>query len=189
MHVKSRKRRTRVKKTEKIKWFDIVATWFFMGHSPFMPGTIGSLGAYPLLYFSIMSSEDMNEARFTMLIIVSILCVIGYFAIREYHKKTGIIDDQSIVIDEVIGQLITFIIAYEWINSALYKFAIVNADTPPSLIVTYAFLLGFIPFRFFDITKPLYISLIDRYWLNAVGVILDDVLAGIYAGLIFYALR
>jgi phosphatidylglycerophosphatase A len=172
-----------------MRWYEIISTWFGLGKSSFMPGTIGSLGAYPLFYFSVMSSETASEARSMMLFFVIVLCLIGFFAIRKYHKQTGIIDDQSIVVDEVIGQLVTFVIAYEWIGSAVTKFFLISSDMSNSMIVTYMFICGFIPFRFFDITKPLYISLIDRYWKNAVGVILDDVIAGVYAGAVFYVLR
>jgi phosphatidylglycerophosphatase A len=172
-----------------MRWYEIISTWFGLGKSSFMPGTIGSLGAYPLFYFAVMSSETAAEARGMMLFFIIFLCLIGFFAIRKYHEKTHIIDDQSIVVDEVIGQLVTFVIAYEWIGSALTKFFLLTSDTSNSMIVTYMFICGFIPFRFFDITKPLYISLIDRYWKNAVGVILDDVIAGIYAGAVFYVLR
>lgn len=172
-----------------MKWYEIVCTWFGLGKSSFMPGTIGSLGAYPLFYFAAMSSATMYEARMTMLFFVIILCIVGYFAIRLYHKQTGIIDDQSIVIDEVIGQLVTFIIAYDWMGGAVRKFFPLTSNTSSSMIVTYIFLCGFVTFRFFDITKPFYISLIDRYWKNAVGVILDDVIAGIYAAAVFYVLR
>lgn len=172
-----------------MRWYEILATWFGLGKVSFMPGTIGSLGAYPLFYFAVMSSETPYEARITMLCMVILLCIVGFFAIRKYHTQTGIIDDQSIVIDEVIGQLITFVIAYEWIGGAVSRFFTIYSGISDSMIVSYIFLCGFLTFRFFDITKPLYISLIDRYWRNAIGVIFDDVLAGIYAAAVFYVLR
>ena len=172
-----------------MRWYEIVATWFGMGKASFMPGTIGSMGAYPLFYLAIMSSETPHDARMTMLFMTVVLCIVGFFAIRKYHKKTGVIDDQSIVVDEVIGQLVTFIIGYEWIGGAVTKFFPINENTSDSMIITYIFICGFMTFRFFDITKPMYISLIDRYWKNAVGVILDDIIAGIYAAAVFYVLR
>ncbi len=172
-----------------MRWYEIVSTWFGLGKVSFMPGTIGSIGAYPLFYLSVMSSETPYEARITMLYLVVILCIVGFFAIRKYHKKHGVIDDQSIVVDEVIGQLITFVIGYEWIGAAVTKFSLIGEDTSNSMVITYIFACGFLTFRFFDITKPMYISLIDRYWKNAVGVILDDVIAGVYAAAVFYVLR
>lgn len=172
-----------------MKWHEIVSTWFGLGKSSFMPGTIGSLGAFPLFYLSVMTSETAYEAKMTMLFLIVILSIVGYFAIRLYHKATRIIDDQSIVVDEVIGQMVTLAIAYEWIGSFVTKINLIPPDTGTSMSLVYIFLAGFLPFRFFDITKPFYISLIDRYWKNAVGVILDDILAGIAAAIVFYILR
>jgi phosphatidylglycerophosphatase A len=172
-----------------MKWYKIVSTWFGLGCSSFMPGTIGSLGAFPLFYFAAMSSTTIYEAKMTMLFFIVILCVVGYFAIRLYHKHTRIIDDQSIVVDEVIGQLVTLALAYEWIGSFVTKIKLIPPNTGATVSLGYIFLAGFILFRFFDITKPFYISLIDRYWKNAVGVILDDILAGIAAAAVFYVLQ
>jgi phosphatidylglycerophosphatase A len=172
-----------------MKWYKVVSTWFGLGNSTFMPGTIGSLGAFPLFYLSVMTSETPYEAKMTMLFFIVILSIVGYIAIKKYHKVIKVIDDQSIVVDEVIGQLVTLAIAYEWIGSFVTKINLIphNAGTTVSLF--YIFLAGFLPFRFFDITKPFYISLIDRYWKNAVGVILDDILAGIAAAALFYIFK
>ena len=177
------------KKFKKLKWFEIVSTWFGLGYFPVMPGTIGSLGAFPLFYFAVMSSSTIEEAKNTMLVFVVFLTFIGLFAISKFHRLTRIIDDSRIVIDEVIGQLVTLIIAYEGIGnvaSSLFKLD----DSQPSLKVLFAiFIVAFIPFRFCDITKPFYISLIDRYWRNSLGVIMDDILAGILAALPFLFFR
>ena len=171
-----------------MKWYEIVCTWFGLGKSSFMPGTIGSLGAFPLFYLAVMSSGTIQEAKMTMFLFIVILSVVGYFAIRLYHKSTGIIDAQSIVVDEVIGQLLTLALAYEWIGSFVTKINLIPPGTGTTMSLVYIFFAGFVPFRFFDITKPFYISLIDRYWKNAVGVILDDILAGIAAAAVFYVL-
>lgn len=171
-----------------MEWYKLIATWFGIGRAFFIPGTIGSLGAYPLFYLAVMSSSTAYEARMTMLFMVVVLCIIGFFAIKRYHKYIGVIDDQSIVVDEVIGQLVTFVVAYDWIGSAVSKFFALDGLSH-DMILTYIFACGFVVFRFFDITKPLYITIIDRYWKNAVGVILDDIIAGIYAGAVFYILR
>ena len=172
-----------------MKWHRIVSTWFGLGYSSVMPGTIGSLGAFPLFYLAAMSSTTIYEAKITMLIFIVVLCVIGYFATRIYHKETKIIDDQSIVIDEVIGQLVTLGLAYEWIGSFVTKINLIPPNTSDGMSLLYMFFVAFILFRFFDITKPFYISLIDRYWKNAVGVILDDILAGIAAAGVLYILK
>jgi phosphatidylglycerophosphatase A len=172
-----------------MKWYKIISTWFGLGCSSFMPGTIGSLGAFPIFYFAAMSSTTIYEAKITMLFFLIILSIIGYFAIRLYHKDTKVIDDQSIVIDEVIGQLVTLALAYEWIGSFVTKINLIPPNTGYTMSLLYIFFVAFILFRFFDITKPFYISLIDRYWKNAVGVILDDILAGIAAAAVLYILQ
>ena len=172
-----------------LKWYEIICTWFGLGKSKFMPGTIGSLGAFPIFYFSVMSSYTPYEAKETMLFFIIILSVLGFFAIHKYHQQYRIIDAKQIVIDEVIGQLVTLFIGYEWIGKAVVKLFPKTIITSNSMGVAYIFLCGFITFRFFDIKKPFYISHIDRYWKNAAGVILDDVLAGIYAGLVFWPFK
>lgn len=172
-----------------MRWYELISTWFGLGKSSFMPGTIGTFGALPFLYFAYYSSASDYELKMTLMFFAIVLSIIGYFAIRKYHKAFQVIDAQSIVVDEVIGQLITLGLAYDWIVSALRKFAIVPQEASENMAIFYVFMAGFIPFRFFDITKPFYISLIDRYWRNAVGVILDDVLAGIAAAAVFYVLR
>jgi phosphatidylglycerophosphatase A len=136
-----------------------------------------------------MSSSSSYEAKMTMLFFVLILTGIGLIAVSKYHQLTRIIDDQRIVIDEVIGQLLTFTIAYDGLGKfASYLFNLDDSKSSFKLLVI-IFLCGFIPFRFCDITKPFYISRVDRGMKNSVGVILDDILAGILAALPFLLLH
>lgn len=81
-------------------------------------------------------------------------------------KKTGIHDDKHIVIDEVAGVFLACAIAASVENS------IVN------------FVLAFVLFRLFDITKPSIIGKIDKKVKGGLGVMLDDMLAGLFAGLL-----
>lgn len=166
----------------------IICTWFGLGKSILMPGTIGSLGAFPIFYFAAMSSTSIEEAKNTMYFFIMILCIIGYFAINAFHKNTGIIDHSSIVIDEVIGQLLTLAISYEWIGNLLTKFYFTENTTYINGLIA-IFLFAFVLFRFFDITKPFGISLVDNYCKNAIGVIVDDILAGIAASIVFYIIK
>ncbi len=138
------------------------------GLSPKAPGTVGTLAALPvglgILYYLGM------EALFT-LTIATIL--IGIFEINKYEKATGIHDQQHIVIDEAAGMWLALMVAH---SSAL------TMTYPHAEIL--AIFLSFATFRLFDIWKPSTIGWIDRELKGGLGVMLDDVLAGIAGGLL-----
>ena len=98
---------------------------------------------------------------------------------RIYKKK----DSREIVIDEFIGQsipLVAFLYRPEnFIPNCCYKSLI---EMPSVLWIVFSFLL----FRFFDIIKPYPINLIDRKIKNGLGVMLDDILAGIFTTIVMY---
>tara|TARA_Y100001980_G_C14327138_1_gene145790 strand:- start:226 stop:549 length:324 start_codon:yes stop_codon:yes gene_type:complete len=86
------------------------------------------------------------------------------------------IDSKKIVIDEFIGQSIPliffYIILFEALSSTQFFFIIM--------------LVSFIGFRFFDILKPFPINYIDKNIKNGLGVVLDDIIAGIYTTIVLY---
>lgn len=135
-------------------WF---LTFFYLGFLPKAPGTFGSVGG---VIFSILILECFsNETLFLATLLISVL---GVREIDKYEKKTGIHDDKKIVIDEVAGVMLTFII-----TGYNYYFIVLN----------------FIFFRIFDITKPSFIGRIDRAHKGGLSVMGDDLLAGIVAGI------
>lgn len=133
----------------------LVATWFGAGRIKPASGTIGSLAAIPagafIAYFG---------GYFTLAIAAALLLWIGTMAAAKYGAASGQKDDQAIVVDEVVGL---------WI-------AAIPAQSSGGL-----WLLAFVLFRLFDIYKPWPASYFDKRAGSALDVMLDDVIAGLYA--------
>ncbi len=143
-------------------------TFFGAGLSPKAPGTVGTLASLPVglavLYYIGMESLFMLTLAIT---------VIGIFEINKYEKQTGIHDQQHIVIDEAAGMWLSLMIAYSTAITMTYPYA--------DLL---AIIFSFASFRLFDIWKPSTIGWIDRELKGGLGVMLDDVVAGIAGGLL-----
>jgi len=138
----------------------IFLTLFYSGLSKKAPGTVGSFVAL------ILGMVILNILNITTLFLLSILITI--IAIKEidiYEKEVGTHDNSEIVIDELVGMWIAMSIA--GVTSESYFMAI----------------LAFVFFRIFDIWKPSIIGRVDRDVDGGMGVMGDDVLAGIFAGL------
>jgi len=131
-----------------------IATGLGAGYLPKAPGTWGSLLALPLHFFL----RQLAPQHYALSL--AAIFFIGVIAAGQAEKILDRKDPGVVVIDEVIGMLITLIAA---------------PDNP--LI----WLLGFLLFRFFDIVKPYPIRLIDQRINGGMGIVLDDVLAGIYS--------
>ena len=131
-----------------------LALGFGSGLIPLMPGTFGSLAALPLLIPFIWLSP------YALLIAAVLASVVGIYLCGKTADDMQVHDHGSIVWDEVAGILLTFL----WV--------------PLSPLTV---LLGFVLFRFFDILKPWPIKPIDKYLAGGLGIMLDDVVAGIMA--------
>ena len=138
------------------------------GLSPKAPGTVGTLASLPvgvaILYFFGME---------TLFLLTLAITVIGIFEINKYEKLTGVHDQQEIVIDEAAGMWFALMIAISTAVTMTYPYAEVLA-----------IVLSFAAFRLFDIWKPSTIGWIDREIKGGLGVMMDDVLAGIAGGLL-----
>jgi phosphatidylglycerophosphatase A len=132
----------------------LLATWWGVGLSPIAPGTAGTLAAIPL--FLLLSLLPLWLYLPCVLGIALLACWVAGKAETIFQEQ----DSRVIVIDEVVGLLVTM--------TAL-------PPTWPLLLV------GFCLFRAFDIIKPPPIRLFERKVKGGYGVVLDDVLAGIYA--------
>lgn len=137
---------------------DILATGFYMGKIPFMPGTFGSLVAIPFGYICSFLPFYIQWVVFAFIFLL------GVYISSRYSIISGIEDPSSVVIDEVAGLLLFYII---------FPFK-------PVYI-----LAGFILFRFFDILKPFPVSFFDRI-KNGWGIMLDDIVAGLYAVAVWF---
>ena len=131
-----------------------IATGCWVGNMPKAPGTWGSLFAF-LPWFLIRGfSLPMY------LLILLLVFVVGFFTAGSAEKILDRADAGPIVIDEILGMFITLTLA----------------PNHPA-----AWLLGFILFRIFDITKPFPVSWFDQRIHGGIGIMMDDVMAGIYA--------
>lgn len=144
----------------------LIATFFGAGYAPAAPGTVGSLVTLPFAaviayYYGLIG----------IIIAVALVFTVGTIATHEV-LKTSKHDPSFVVIDEVAGQLLSFVL----IADAL------QFDSNSWLL----YLLGFMLFRLFDITKPQPAGWADRKVHNAFGVMLDDIFAGAYAAVILY---
>jgi phosphatidylglycerophosphatase A len=132
----------------------LIARWFGVGLLPSAPGTWGSVAALPcawaIAYFI---------AKPALVIAAVALFFLGWWASERMARASGIADDSTIVVDEVVGQWL--VIAAAPLNPATY-------------------VLGFTLFRIFDIWKPWPVSWAEGL-PGGLGVMADDALAGLYA--------
>jgi phosphatidylglycerophosphatase A len=139
-----------------------VATWFGCGLSPRAPGTVGSLGALPLHLLLRQAPGALHAAAITFIVGA------GTWAAQRYASQRGEKDPQTVVIDEVAGTLL----------------ALGCVRHEPLWLQGLAFLL----FRLFDIWKPGPIRKVEHLQPTGVGIMADDVLAGLCAGALAFAI-
>ncbi|RUM73749.1 MAG: phosphatidylglycerophosphatase A [Sulfurovum sp.] len=143
-------------------------TFFGTGLSPKAPGTVGSFAA---LIVGLLILKILPMESFFMLTIT--ITIIGIFEINKYELKTGSHDDKSIVIDEVSGMWITLMFSLSTAETLSYPY-----------VYEIAVVFSFATFRLFDIWKPSTIGKIDRDVKGGLGVMGDDILAGVAGGLL-----
>ena len=131
---------------------------FGIGNSKLFPGTFASLLTLPIVWL-IRDFFSFNS----FLIILLFYSITSYILIKVCIKNLSDKDPKYIVADEHIGQSISLIFCDQQI---------------------FEYIVSFIFFRFFDIFKPFPINLVDKHLKNASGVILDDVLAGVFVCII-----
>ena len=150
-----------------IKTFNyLFVSCFGIGSFRFAPGTITSLITTVFLYslFHIIYLSNI-----TILIILLIVFIYSFYAVSEYVKYNANKDPKEVVVDEFIGQSIP-----------IYLYEIAHGSAKDSNEDVLFYLYFFILFRYFDIKKPFPVSYFDRKFKNSFGVIMDDVVAGLY---------
>jgi phosphatidylglycerophosphatase A len=133
----------------------LLAFGFGSGLSPVAPGTFGTLVAIPI-YLALMYSAS----SLVYLLVVILFSLLGFWLCGKTAKDLGVHDHPGIVWDEIVGFLITMYLVplnWAWI------------------------LAGFVLFRVFDILKPWPIRRIDQKVEGGLGIMLDDILAGVFA--------
>lgn len=142
----------------------IFLSWFYTGKFPKAPGTIGSLATLPIIY--ILHSLNFN--LYSLIALISSLYIIAIILTEKVQRQYQLHDPSWIVIDEVIGMLIT----WSFVRSV---------DIPSMFLV-------FTLFRFFDIVKIWPASFFDRLH-HGIGTITDDVISALYAGISIVLIR
>ena len=153
----------------KLRASTIVASVFGIGYFDVAPGTIMSAVATPLALLIALRAGSVSVIGASL-----IAFTIGVYACADHMRQTGRHDDPSeCVIDELAGQ---------WLACA---FAVLTfgGHVPLASSPLPAFALAFVLFRLFDIWKPWPVSAADRL-SGGVGVMLDDMVAGLMAGLL-----
>ena len=140
-----------------------IATVCGIGLLPGAPGTWGSLAALPAGWAIL----HWTGSREILLLAAALAFFAGWWAADRYSRATGTDDSGSIVIDEVAGQWIVLAVVpmtLPWIAAAV------------------------ILFRIFDIFKPWPIRAVERRYKGGFGVMIDDIVAGVFAAAVCYAL-
>ena len=137
-----------------------LAFGFGSGLSRYMPGTMGTLAAIPL-YLLLIATNNTT----TYLIVTVVSMVLGVWICQYAAEKLAVHDFGGIVWDEVIGLLITLIgFSFSW-----------------QILVA-----GFVLFRLFDIIKPWPIGVLDKRIQGGLGIMVDDVVAALFANLVLH---
>ncbi|ANU37245.1 phosphatidylglycerophosphatase A [Vibrio scophthalmi] len=142
-----------------------LATGFGSGLSPIVPGTMGTLASIPLYLLLVQLPLP------AYIIAVLLACVIGVKICQVTSDDMGVHDHGSIVWDEFAGFWITMAIV------PLFQLS----PTDWKWLLT-----GFILFRFFDMVKPWPIGWLDKRVHGGLGIMIDDIVAGVMAGVALY---
>ena len=140
----------------------LLATWFGCGYFPWGPGTVGSLAAAVILF---LVGKTIGFFRLTPLLLTAVLIVPAVWASTITARELRVPDPGVVVIDEVLGQWVSFLGA-----------AVLNWKS---------LLIGFILFRVFDIWKPWPVRNFEKL-PEGLGIVCDDLAAGVYGALILY---
>ncbi len=150
--------------------------WFFItvgysGLAPKAPGTFGTLASLPLGMLILLYFDAQ-----TLFLSAALISLIAIKSINKYEAQSGIHDDKRIVIDELAGM---------WLALSIAPAVSVGMNDVTSLENGFLIqsILSFALFRYYDIAKPSIIGRIDREVEGGLGVMGDDIIAGIAAGI------
>ena len=150
-----------------IKTFNyLFVTCLGIGSFRFAPGTITSL-ITTIFLFSLF--HIINLSNNIILIFLLLIFVYSFYAVSEYIKNYENKDPKEVVIDEFIGQSIP-----------IYLYEVAHGTIKNSQEAALLYLYIFILFRYFDIKKPFPVNYFDKKFKNSFGVIMDDVIDGLY---------
>jgi phosphatidylglycerophosphatase A len=134
----------------------ILSSWFGSGLAPFASGTFGTLAAIP--FVAVVNYLGKGPSS----VFLVTLCALAFWSAHVAGRRLGVDDPSEVVIDEAAG----FCISVFMLPLTFLSFA-----------------LGFLFFRAFDILKPFPIGVIDKKVKGGLGIVLDDLVAGLFANL------
>ncbi len=144
----------------------LFVTLFGIGKLTKIPGSIASLATIIFLFFLF---HILNVSPSIILFFLIIFFFISLYVVNIFIKDMDNKDPKEVVVDEFIGQSIPI---------CLYEIAH-EGSKETTQVLTFYFIM-FILFRIFDIVKPYPVSYYDKNFKNSIGVIMDDVCAGLY---------
>jgi len=151
----------------------VFLTLFYSGYAPKAPGTAGSILALILGVIILLFLPPSN--LFMATILISMLAV---KQIDIYEAQTKSHDDKKIVIDELAGMWLALSLAP---GKSLELANLLNPTLEDGTLI--GIILSFVYFRIFDIKKPSIIGTIDKKVKGGLGVMADDIVAGVFAAL------
>ena len=151
----------------------LVSTFFGNGYLTKIPGTITSAITVILIYiaYEILGYTDL---KFSIIFFI-LLFIYSFYAVKDSESEFKNKDPRQIVIDEVLGQSMPLILL-------LYLNQINQINQPIEIY----YIMSFLFFRFFDILKPFPVSYFDQNYKNYFGIIMDDIMAGLYSMILIY---
>lgn len=153
----------------------VVASVFGIGYFEFAPGTIMSAIAVPLaILIALRGGGGMGIVGATL-----IALIIGILACADHVRETKREDPPECVIDELAGQ---------WLACSFCLLTFGGLLPAPHISLP-MFLLAFVLFRLFDIRKPWPVSWADKNIKGGLGVMTDDMIAGLMAGVLIVVVR
>ena len=144
----------------------LFVTMLGLGRLPKIPGTFGSLATVLILY--VLFHKFNLSSNLILIVLISIF-IYSFLAVASHIKDNENKDPKEVIIDEFIGQSIPIY---------LYEISHGTEKSPNEALIFYG--VCFVLFRFFDIAKPFPVNFFDKNFKNSFGVIMDDVIAGIY---------
>ena len=151
----------------------LISTFFGYGYLTKIPGTVTSFVTTVFIYLAY-EYLGYNDLKFSIIFFI-LLFFYSFYAVKDSESEFKNKDPRQIVIDEVLGQAMPLILL-------LY----LNQTNQISLQIEIYYVLSFLFFRFFDIIKPFPVSYFDKNFKNYFGIIMDDIMAGLYSMLLIY---
>ena len=145
-------------------------TMFGIGYIKKIPGTVSS---FVTVVFLFIYFHYFELSKNYFLLILSLIFIYSFIAVNLYIKDKANKDPKEVVIDEFIGQSVP-----------IYLYEISHGTDKTFNESIYIYFVIFVLFRLFDIKKPFPVSYFDKNFKNSFGVIMDDVIAGLYVVLV-----